>query len=291
METAKNPHSLRRVVKPRAAKKTVVKSVVESAAKFSVESTPESTPESAPESVAVTAAAAASSSLQSEYDAQTTRLREMCTNQQPKNTTKSYKPKQKEWEEWCARLKGNTDGSWVTEDKLCLFLEQEVINRESRAPGYEARKRKRIEMWKESEQIQKKPKTDEKTLNKMFAETVRSSVINSYVSAITQLHAWQSPSPSDPSKSLPPLRGAKLSALLDNIYRDQNRVQRVNFTDRGLFTIASGHNIKKLKEAISWCWKTASENPRSTESCLRMSAEYLLGLPIFFIIQTFFKLY
>ena len=127
METAKNPHSLRRVTKPKTAKKTVVKSVVKSAAKFSVESTPES----APESVAVAVAAAASSSLQSEYDAQTTQLREMCTNQQPKNTTKSYKLKQKEWEEWCARLKGNTDGSWVTEDKLCLFLEQEVINRES----------------------------------------------------------------------------------------------------------------------------------------------------------------
>ena len=39
-----------------------------------------------------------------------------------------YEPKQKEWEDWCARLEGNTDGAWVTEDKLYLFLEQQVVN-------------------------------------------------------------------------------------------------------------------------------------------------------------------
>ena len=73
-----------------------------------------------------------------------------------KNIIKAYKPAQKEWKNWCAQLKGNTDDNWVTEDKLCLFLEQEVIHRESQASGYEARKRRRIEMWKESEQAQKK---------------------------------------------------------------------------------------------------------------------------------------
>src|SRR6266480_6511599 len=75
--------------------------------------------------------------LESQFEAQTTRLRDIHKAQRPKNTTKQYKPKQKEWEEWCARLPGNTDGAWVTEDKLCLFLEQEVINRESRAAGYQ----------------------------------------------------------------------------------------------------------------------------------------------------------
>ena len=93
-----------------------------------------------------TAAAAAASldttpqSLQSQFDAQTTRLREIHKAQRPKNTSKSYELKQKEWDAWCVQLPGNTDGSWVTEDKLCLFLEQEVVNRESRAPGYQGRK-------------------------------------------------------------------------------------------------------------------------------------------------------
>ena len=84
-------------------------------------------------------------------------------------------------------------------------------------------------MWKESEQAQKKQKKiDKKTLKIIFIKIVQSSVINNYVSAITQLYKWQSPS--DSSKSLPPLRGAKLSALLDSIYRDEDRIKRVNFT-------------------------------------------------------------
>src|SRR5436190_9338520 len=94
--------------------------------------------------------------LQTQYDAQTLRLREIHKARRPKNTTKTYEPKQKEWEEWCARLEGNTDGTWVTEDKLCLFLEQEVINRESRAPGYHKRKAKRKETWKDTERARKK---------------------------------------------------------------------------------------------------------------------------------------
>jgi hypothetical protein len=61
--------------------------------------------------------------LQDRFQAQTARLREIHKAQRPKNTARAYEPKQKEWEDWCARLEGNTDGSWVTEDKLCLFLE------------------------------------------------------------------------------------------------------------------------------------------------------------------------
>jgi hypothetical protein len=38
-----------------------------------------------------------------------------------------------EWEEWCARLPGNTDAVWVTEDKLCLFLEMLIFGGASRS--------------------------------------------------------------------------------------------------------------------------------------------------------------
>jgi hypothetical protein len=61
--------------------------------------------------------------LQDQFKAQTVRFREIHKAQRPKNTTRAYEPKQKEWEDWCARLRGNTDGCRVTEDKLCLFLE------------------------------------------------------------------------------------------------------------------------------------------------------------------------
>ena len=88
----------------------------------------------------------------------------------------------------------------MTKDKLCLFLEQEVINRESRASGYQARKTKRKQSWKDGEQAKKKQKTamadenededwDEDTLDTLFNETVRYSVVNSYASAITELYA------------------------------------------------------------------------------------------------------
>jgi hypothetical protein len=99
----------------------------------------------------------------------------------------------------------------VIEDKLYLFLEQEVINRESRALGYQARKAKRREIWEEGERAKKRQKTTEparkkkeeeegseegseeggkEVLNGLFNETVRFSVVNSYVSAIAELYAW-----------------------------------------------------------------------------------------------------
>ena len=240
-------------------------------------------------------AASSSHSLQSEFEAQ-----------RPKNTTRSYEPKQKEWEDWCARLEGNTDGARVTEDKLCLFLEQQVVNRESRAAGYQKRKSKRKEMWKDGERARKRQKTegqlggkaaagaaaaaatgeeavkeeegeiwDEEALDALFNETVRYSVVNSYVSAITELYAWQSE-----GKASLPLRGAKLSAVLESVRRDEDRIRRVNFIDRGLFTITGGYDVKGLKKAITWCWETGSKIPGSVESYLRTAAEHLLGLYI-----------
>ena len=64
-----------------------------------------------------------SGSLQSRFKAQTARLRDIQRAQRPKNTQRAYRPRQKKWRDWCVGLAGNTDGAWVTEDKLCLFLE------------------------------------------------------------------------------------------------------------------------------------------------------------------------
>jgi hypothetical protein len=193
----------------------------------------------------------------------------------------------------------------VTEDKLCLFLEQEVINRESRASGYQARKAKRKETWKDSERAKKRQKTagaapatagaeevegeeeeeeeeeekwDEDALDAQFCETIRYALVNSYVSAITELHAWQQAELSSDGKGTPSiLRGAKLSAVLDSVRRDEDRVRRANFTDRGLFTIAGGYDVKGLRNAVAWCWEMGSKMAGSVESYLRTSAEHLLG--------------
>jgi hypothetical protein len=251
-----------------------------------------------------TAAPAGDRTLQDQFEAQTVRLQEIHKAQRPKNTTKTYEPKQKEWEDWCARLRGNTDGSRVTEDKLCLFLEQEVVNRESRAPGYQARRTKRKKVWKDGERAKKKQKTaaaaaaaaaadedqnedeewDEDALDALFNETVRYSLVNSYASAITELHAWQQSQASADDKT-PPLRGAKLTAILDSVRRDEDKNQRANYVDRGLFTIAGGYDVQALKNAIAWCWETGSKTPGSVESYLRTAAEHLLGLHLFVLLR------
>jgi hypothetical protein len=41
--------------------------------------------------------------LQDQFEAQTVRLQEIHKAQRPKNTARTYEPKQKEWEDWCAR--------------------------------------------------------------------------------------------------------------------------------------------------------------------------------------------
>jgi hypothetical protein len=54
------------------------------------------------------------------------------------------------------------------------------------------------------------------------------SIVNNYVSVITELYAWQS---EEKEESLLLLRGAKLAAILKNVQRDEKRIQRINFTD------------------------------------------------------------
>jgi hypothetical protein len=79
------------------------------------------------------------------------------------------------------------------------------------------------------------------------------------------------PLPSCTHDKMPPLRGAKLSAVEDRIWP-------VNFIEGGLFTITGGRDVKGLKNAIIWCWETGSKMPGSVESYQRTAAEHLLGL-------------
>ena len=193
----------------------------------------------------------------------------------------------------------------MTEDKLCLFLEQEVINRESRASGYQARKTKRKKMWKDGERAKKRQKTaatngleeiravttgsgsegedwDEDALDAQFNETVQYSVVDSYACAITELYSWQQSQASADDK-IPPLRGVKLRSVLNSVRRDEDRIRRQHFADRGEYTITGGYDVEGLKKAIAWCWETGSEEPKSVESYLRTSAEHLLGLYYFLV--------
>ena len=104
---------------------------------------------------------------------------------------------------------------------------------------------------------------DKDALDALFNETVQYLVINSYVFAITELYVQQSE-----GKALQPLRGAKLSAILDSVRRDEDRIRRVNFINQGLFIITSGYDVKGLKKAITQCQETGSKMPGLVESYL-----------------------
>jgi hypothetical protein len=65
--------------------------------------------------------------------------------------------------------------------------------------------------------------------------------------------------------------------MLESVRRDEERIRRVNFTDRGLFTITGGYDVKGLRRAMSWCWASAATMPGSVESYLGTAAEHLLG--------------
>ena len=55
----------------------------------------------------------------------------------PKNTTSAYEPKQEEFRQFC-RQKQYQDGETVTEDKLLLFLVEEVVYRPLRSRSRKA---------------------------------------------------------------------------------------------------------------------------------------------------------
>ena len=55
----------------------------------------------------------------------------------PKNTVSAYEPKQEEFQQFCKR-KGYLDADTVTEDKLLLFLVEEVVNRPLRSRSRKA---------------------------------------------------------------------------------------------------------------------------------------------------------
>ncbi len=69
----------------------------------------------------------------------------------------------------------------------------------------------------------------------------------------------------------------KFSAVLESVYRNKDRVRRVNFINRGLFIITGRYDVKKLKKAIIWYWEMIFKTSNLIEFYLRTSAEYLLG--------------
>ena len=60
---------------------------------------------------------------------------------------------------------------------------------------------------------------DEKALDTLFNKIIKYSVINNYVSAITELYIWQLK-----GKALLPLQGVKLLVILKSVYRNKDQI-------------------------------------------------------------------
>ena len=82
------------------------------------------------------------------------------------------------------------------------------------AVGEETIKDKEGEIW------------DKEALDALFNKTIQYSVVNSYVSAITELYMWQLK-----GKALLLLWGAKLLAVLDSVHYNEDQIQCINFTN------------------------------------------------------------
>lgn len=90
---------------------------------------------------------------------------------------------------------------------------------------------------------------DEDTEAGLFKETVRYSVIGSYVNGLTGTSGGPKLCPN-------PLRSSDL-VLTTAKQADWNR-RRAEHVDRALFTVVDGYDPPKMKEGISWCWREGS---------------------------------
>jgi hypothetical protein len=111
-------------------------------------------------------------------------------------------------------------------------------------------------------------------MDTLFNETVRYSLVNSYASTITRLHAWQQSQASADDKT-PPLRGAKLTAILDSVRRDEDKCRMRNAANMGEgfsgnIYVEEENAYKRLREEIA--------NAPGRELCESLQAcETLLG--------------
>jgi hypothetical protein len=165
----------------------------------------------------------------------------------PKNTTAAYKPKQKEFKTFCAR-KQYHDGDTVTEDKILLFLVEDVANRPLRAKSRKAAK---------------------ETLQGDTRLAWRS--VRGYVTAVTDLYRSQ--------KALgmnihPSPREANVKEYLRSLQRRDAQEDKTNYADKGRDTLLDGYTEQEFERVCHELWAHSGAGP---ECHLRTLVDLLLG--------------
>jgi hypothetical protein len=171
----------------------------------------------------------------------------MIRQARPKNTTSAYEPKQEEFRRFCQR-KQYQDGETVREDKLLLFLVEEVVHRPLRS-----RSRKAAEDTPLSE-------------TRLSWRSVRS-----YITAITDLYRSQ--------KALgmnahPSPREDNAREYIKSLQRRDAEQQKANYADKGRDTLLDGYSEEDLKRIAGELW---SHTAQSSECHLRTLVDLLLG--------------
>jgi hypothetical protein len=197
---------------------------------------------------------------------------------QPKNTTHTYAPKQREWREWCASHYPPVPQGWsawvpwdgsplpgdlVDEGKLLMF----VTALTKRAP----RTGKRLAAKRATAQREApEPDSDGESAAVFSRLKLQYNTIRSYISAIQRLYEEQKTRGQNPA-SRP--QGIALKALKENILRQTWARKRGERADRGEGTIKDAYTPAQILDHTTAVWRE-----RKAIGCaFRTQVDFLLG--------------
>ena len=170
--------------------------------------------------------------------------------ERPMTTKRAYAPKQAEFRDFC-RARGFQDGDTVTESKLLLFLEKEVVHRPLRGPS-----RKLVPSMPASEA-------------RLHWRSVRA-----YITAITDL--WQQQRTLGMNNHPSP-RENTAREYVRTLQRQHAAQSRSVYTDKGQDTLLDGYSEPELRRIAEKLWGQTAESPANTEQCLRTLTDLLLS--------------
>jgi len=165
----------------------------------------------------------------------------------PKNTHLAYNPKQKEFRKWC-QGKQFHDHDTVTEQKLLLFITNEVANRPLRT---------------KSRKVDKSVPQEQTRLNWCSVRT--------YVTAITDLYREQ--------KAMgvnchPTPREDTVRQYLKTLQKRDAQREKEQFADKGRDTLLDGYSEQELERICQQLWAHSDGSP---ECHFRTLVDLLLG--------------
>ncbi len=165
----------------------------------------------------------------------------------PKNTTRNYRPKQEEFRAFCLR-KQYRDADTVTEDKLLLFLVEEVTDRPLKSRSRKAA----ADVPQEATRL-----------------TWRS--VRGYVTALTDLFRAQKAM--GMNSHLSP-REDNVREYLRSLQRRDAQRDREHFADKGRDTLLDGYTQEQFKAVCRTLWTHGGSSP---DCHLRTLVDVLLG--------------